>query len=332
MLNETSASTFDFAAFANLQVATPAEESSVNEVTLNETSEEDVMLNNEFMAQFDDDMTTEEALEEANAEEEEISEWVADIQDEFDLFGDVTDVSQQHSDESYFKVAVFPEDSQTPVVNDTITTTFLNLDSSTEDKNVSEPEVEKVAETIDSQPDNGVNKPTFFSKLSNLPVSEQELMNVDYKNFNGETMDVRVLYLHKNPITNAILILADKSDIIVGMRGLLNDEVGFPHSSTFTKDDVVLSPFVPVAQVEGENGKNCGTIVKYYSKLGKERLLYLAAVEIDNNKFINTLIDNGFHVASDARTREQLKNVLKSHNPSIPYKVPYVDKLGYSDV
>ncbi len=354
MLNETTASTFDFATFANLHPAESESESSGNDDTLNETSEESMMNGDvqEFMAQFEDDMT----IEEASLDDTEAEEWVANTQDEFDLFGDVTAVSQQRSDES-----------QSPVVNDTITTTFVNLDSSAEDNNVREPEVEKVISSQDevtyvkqessdeiiaelsknnptntlnvldnsipvfaAQHTNGIHKFNYYQSMYSIPPTKVELYQEPYKSL-GELFTLLYVYTDANNQT-VITKTPTLTSKVIGMFSSTTTVSALPNKPNL-HDDVVISPFVIVGFVQNENGSNFGPILRFISKAGDEKLLHLLSSDIEENKHIKILLNEGFHITNDPKVRETFKKFLTGHYKKfVKYKVPYVDKLGYSDV
>jgi uncharacterized protein (DUF927 family) len=151
-----------------------------------------------------------------------------------------------------------------------------------------------------------------------IPADEEELISIPYESISGY---FNALYSTDETLTT---LTFTKTNYIVGMNNGTN---------TFyspTANDIEFSPFKIVAYVENEVGKKFGLLMKFISKSNTNKFIYLSTADIDENKHIRTLQDNGFHITDDADARAKFKQLLHRWRLNVDYVVPYVDKLGYS--
>jgi uncharacterized protein (DUF927 family) len=168
-----------------------------------------------------------------------------------------------------------------------------------------------------------------------IPATLEEIMNVPYKNYHKYAT---VIYYDASLNKGVTLVGGNNTafspkpnDMVLGMY-IHDKNATPPHNNILNEDDVHTGAFTIAASVEDEFGKNFGLLIKLINKNNDQKLIYLSIFDIDNNKYIKTLLDIGFSMTSNPILREKFKKLLlkNSHKSHIDYKVPFVEKVGYS--
>jgi uncharacterized protein (DUF927 family) len=172
----------------------------------------------------------------------------------------------------------------------------------------------KVVATVDTVANQNDDKSYNHFDKKLIPANEAELMDIPYRSYSGY---FEVLYF-----STEIPVSVKKSDFIVGMSA--------DRKTNYTVENIDLSPFVVVACVSGDVGTDHGLLIKYIDKSKEQRLVYISASDIDNNKHVQILIDRGFHISSCPNVRTKFKRFLERWRLNVDYLVPFCNKLGYS--
>jgi uncharacterized protein (DUF927 family) len=203
-------------------------------------------------------------------------------------------------------------------VIDSINTISANALPSESNKIEVATQVESVSENVpDVSQFHAEREQIFYKKF---PVSEDELLSMPYELIKDY---FKPLYYEIEEGTRRIT--DKKTDYVLGMTTRLGAV------SKFVPSDIELSPFVITAYVKNEVGRNFGFLIKFTDQSMTVQFIYLRASDIEENRYIKILQDSGFFIVDDSDVRVKFKKYLNRAVTTIPYVVPYIDKLGYSE-